>query len=193
MPEAPDTELVLITQARSGDEKARAHLVQQYWMPLYQHLQSRTQRPEDAEDATVISFTKALQSLDQFDENYAFSTWLFRIGQNSLTDLHRAQKGDTLSIDDERIGEAIRAILVERPTAVLSPEEELVRKQRHDAVHEVIGQLKEHYRQLVELRYLKERSYEEIASELEMPLGSVKAKLSRARGLLASLFRSSPL
>lgn len=192
-PDPFENENELIALARSGDEQAKAHLVQRFWEPLYQHLQSRTQRTEDAEDATVIAFTKALKALADFDDQYAFSTWLFRIGQNSLTDLHRAQKGVVVSLDDERLADTLRSVLLGRPAAGLSPEEELIRKQRHKAVHEVIDQLKPHYRQLVELRYLQERSYDEISIQLDMPLGSVKAKLSRARGLLESLFRSSSL
>jgi len=192
-PDSHENENELIALARSGDEQAKAHLVQRFWEPLYRHLQSRTQCPEDAEDATIMAFTKALQGLSSYDDQHAFSTWLFRIGQNSLTDLHRAQKGVVVRFDDERIGDTLRWVLLGRPAAGLSPEEELIRKQRHSAVREVINQLKPHYRQLVEMRYLQERSYEEISTELDMPLGSLKAKLSRARGLLESIFRSSPL
>lgn len=192
-PDHLDNETQLIAEARRGSEQAKAHLVHMFWAPLYQHLQGRTQRPEDAEDATVIAFTKALTALDDFDDNFAFSTWLFRIGQNSLTDLHRAQKGDVVSYDDQRISETLRAALLSRPSAGLSPEEEMIRQQRHSAVREVVDQLKPHYRQLVDLRYLQEHSYDEISHELNMPLGSVKAKLSRARALLESLFRSSSL
>lgn len=182
-----------ISSAREGDEQARAHLVQAFWEPLYQHLVGRTQISEDAEDATVIAFTKALNSLSDYNETYAFSTWLFRIGQNSLIDLHRAQKKTTISLDEERIGHALRAVLVDRPAAGLNPEEEIIRAQRHAAVREVIDQLKPHYRQLVELRYMRELSYEEISIALDMPLGSVKGKLLRARGLLLSLFQLTEL
>ncbi len=182
-----------ISSAREGDEQARAHLVQAHWEPLYQHLIGRTSIAEDAEDATVIAFTKALNALKDYDERFAFSTWLFRIGQNSLIDLHRAQKGASVSLDDERIGRAIRAVLADRPAAGLNPEEKVIRAQRHAAVREVIGQLKPHYRQLVELRYMKEMSYDEISTALDMPLGSVKGKLLRARGLLLSLFQLTEL
>jgi len=182
-----------ITSAREGDEQARAHLVHAFWEPLHQHLISRTQVAEDAEDATVIAFTKALNALSDYQSEFAFSTWLFRIGQNSLIDLHRKKKETTISLDDEFKGKALMAVLSDRPSAGSDPEQVLMRAQRHQAIQEVVQQLKPHYRQLVELRYMKEMSYDEISTALDMPLGSVKGKLLRARGLLLSLFQLTEL
>ncbi len=174
-----------------GDQKAYAELLKHYRDPLYFRMLKMTKNPDDAEDLTIEAFAKAFKSLDQYTPDYAFSTWLFAIATNHAIDFSRNQSRDSLTNKNGRIGPTEKS----RPSKTVSeapgPEELFIRSQKVEMIHEVVDKLKPHYKKLIELRYFKEYSYEEIVQELELPLGTIKAQLFRARELLFNILSNA--
>jgi RNA polymerase sigma-70 factor (ECF subfamily) len=174
-----------------GDQKAYAELMKNYRDSLYFMLLKMTNNPHDAEDLTIEAFGKAFKKLHQYTPDYAFSTWLFKIASNNCIDFIRKKKKYTFSID-QGIDDEMGTELANRiPAEDLDPEQELVKKQKIKLMREVVEKLKPHYRTLIELRYFSEFSYEEIAEELNLPLGTVKAQLFRAREFLYQILKNS--
>jgi len=175
-----------------GSQQAYAELMKNYRDSLYFMLLKMTNNPHDAEDLTIEAFGKAFKKLHQYTPEYAFSTWLFKIASNNCIDFIRKKKKYTFSIDhnydDNETG---TEMALKIPAEVLDPEEELVKKQKIKLMREVVEKLKPHYRTLIELRYFKELSYEEIAQELNLPLGTVKAQLFRAREFLYQILKNA--
>jgi RNA polymerase sigma-70 factor (ECF subfamily) len=141
----------------------------------------------DAEDLTIEAFGKAFKNIDQYAPNYAFSTWLFKIATNNCIDFIRKKKANTISLDqnDDDDDKAPTDIMA----PVLDPEESLIKEQKLKLMRSIVSRLKPRYRKLIELRYFKEYSYEEISEELELPIGTVKAQLFRARELLFNILK----
>ncbi len=174
-----------------GDQKAYAELMKNYRDSLYFMLLKMTNNPHDAEDLTIEAFGKAFKKLHQYTPDYAFSTWLFKIASNNCIDFIRKKKKYTFSIDQNFDDEQGTELANKIPAQTLDPEEELVKQQKIKLMHEVVDKLKPHYRTLIELRYFKEFSYDEIATELNLPLGTVKAQLFRAREFLYQILKNS--
>ncbi len=184
-------DFLLVRRAREeGDERAFANLVQIYREPIYLMLLKMTNDPTEADDLTIEAFGKAFSSLHLYTPTYAFSTWLFSIAANHGIDYIRKKKMDTVYLDDicTRSNDDVYEYPI--PSFDDNPEEEMIRKQRVQILREVVEQMKPRYRQLVELRYFEELAYEEIAERLNLPLGTVKTQLFRARDLLQSILRS---
>ncbi len=183
----------LVQQAiEQGDQSAYAELMNNYRDSLYFMLLKMTNDATDADDLTIEAFGKAFKNLRQYTPDYAFSTWLFKIASNNCIDFIRKKKKYTFSIDrgynDSQDGEDIKNKL---PADGLDPEESFMKKQKIILMRQVVEKLKPHYRNLVELRYFQELSYEEIATELDLPLGTVKAQLFRAREFLYQILKNS--
>ncbi len=171
-----------VKSALNGDEKAFARLLTRYKDTIYFMLLKMVNNRSDAEDLTLEAFGKAFKSLHQYSPTYAFSTWLFKIASNNCIDFLRKKKGVHVSIengDQNENGEQLK-LKAKEP----NPEERLIRKQKAILLRKVVRKLKPRYQILVELRYFREFSYEEIAKELDLPLGTVKAQLFRAREML---------
>ncbi|HPE74478.1 MAG TPA: sigma-70 family RNA polymerase sigma factor [Draconibacterium sp.] len=180
----------LVQKALLGDEKAFARLLSRYKDTIYFMLLKMLNNRSDAEDLTLEAFGKAFKNLHQYSPTYAFSTWLFKIASNNCIDFLRKKKGITISLEAENEqGEVSETMRLKSKD--LNPEERLIRKQKAILLHKVVRRLKPHYQTLVELRYFNELSYEEIAKELNLPLGTVKAQLFRARQMLFKLIEST--
>jgi len=176
---------------REGDQKAYAELLNNYRDSLYFMMLKMTGNPADAEDLTIEAFGKAFRNLPQYTPDYAFSTWLFKIGANNCIDFLRKSRRiqfTDLEGGDEEDPSAYPSNL---PANTPDPEEHVIEKQKIQLMHVIVEKLKPHYRQLIEMRYFKEWSYEEIASSLDLPLGTVKAQLFRARDLLYQILKDS--
>ena len=177
----------LIERAKNNDQAAYAQLMDRYQEAIYYMLLKMVNNASDAEDLTIEAFSKAFKNLEQYSPNFAFSTWLFKIASNNCIDFIRKKRIDHISLDRE-IGDKNRTsniIMDEVP----DPEEDLIKKQKAKLMRSIVTTLKPRYRDLVELRYFKEYSYEEIADELNLPLGTVKAQLFRARELLYNILK----
>ncbi|MDD2575996.1 MAG: sigma-70 family RNA polymerase sigma factor [Bacteroidales bacterium] len=182
----------LVCQARDhGNQKAYADLMNTYREPIYYMLLKMTNSSTDADDLTIEAFGKAFKSLSQYTPEYAFSTWLFRIATNNCIDFIRKKRAKMVSIDNIYTSSDGEQIGIDIASETLDPEEKIIEKQKIIMMREIVSRLKPHYRTLIELRYFDELSYEEIAQELNLPLGTVKAKLFRARDLLYNIFKES--
>ena len=174
----------------NNDEQAFAKLMQRYKRPVYHMILKMVRNVDDAEDLTIESFGKAFKSLHKFKKDYTFSTWLFRIATNNTIDYIRKKKLNTLSLNNsftDDYGEGISMdVEDENPT----PEGEAIKAQKEELVQIFVDKLPPKYQKLVRLRYFHELSYEEIAEELEAPLGTVKAQLHRARELMFDMVKN---
>jgi RNA polymerase sigma factor (sigma-70 family) len=181
----------LVLRARDqGDQQAYAELLNQYRDTLYFMMLKMTSNPTYADDLTIEAFGKAFRNIHQYTAEFAFSTWLFKIAANNCIDFLRKNKrilfSDIIFDDDENSANSPANV----PFSGLDPEETIIEKQKIQLMHEVVEKLKPHYRLMVELRYFKEWSYEEIAVELNLPLGTVKAQLFRARDFLYQILKN---
>ncbi len=174
----------LVADAKKGDNKAFQTLLKKYRKSVYYMLLKMVKNADDAEDLTQEAFAKAFNSIEKFDSKYAFSTWLFRIATNNCIDFIRKKRVQTVSIDQPVEGDDGSNMRFDVKDEELDPNEAMLKKQRKRYLNMAIERLPEKYKVLVELRYFQELSYEEVARELEIPLGTVKAQLFRARELL---------
>jgi len=180
----------LVKLAKKGDQKAFADLLQRYRDSIYFLLLKMVNNKDDAEDLTIEAFGKAFKNIHQYTPDYAFSTWLFKIASNNCIDFIRRKKKKLLSIDKRQENEDGIDTSIHLKSDMLDPEEKFVKKQKIKMLHELVKKLKPRYRVLVELRYFKELSYEEIAQQLDIPLGTVKAQLFRAREFLQNVLKN---
>lgn len=174
-----------------GDQKAYAELMGRYRDSVYFMLLKMVNNKDDADDLTIEAFGKAFKRLNQYTPTYAFSTWLFKIASNNCIDFIRRKKMTTFSIDRTFENEEGGKMSIDIKAEGLNPEEDMVKKQKVKLMHDVVDKLKPRYRVLVELRYFEELSYEEIAERLELPIGTVKAQLFRAREFLANIMKNN--
>lgn len=186
-------DLALVNKAVEGDQNAYAELMSRYRDSIYFMLLKMINNKTDAEDLTIEAFGKAFKNLKQYSPNYAFSTWLFKIASNNCIDFLRKKRANHISIDstfsENRDYEPFVHLHDDEP----DPEETLIKEQKAVLMRTVVTKLKPRYRTLVELRYFKEYSYDEIAQELDLPLGTVKAQLFRARELLFNTLKNSEI
>jgi RNA polymerase sigma factor (sigma-70 family) len=175
----------LVLKAREGSQKAYADLMQRYKDSIYFMSLKMVNNREDAMDITVETFAKAFEKLDKYQPEYAFSTWLFRVATNNCIDFLRKKKLNTVSINQMTDDEEDRPLQIKADT--LNPEETSIKKQQSAEIKLLIESLPPRYRNLLTLRYFDELSYEEIAQQLDLPLGTVKAQLFRAKYLLSNI------
>lgn len=174
-------DLELVQRAENGDQKAYAELMARYRDAIYFMLLKMINNKTDAENLTIEAFGKAFKNLGQYSPNYAFSTWLFKIASNNCIDYLRKKRSNHISIDGSFTDEKETEPQIHLKDETPDPEENLIREQKAILMRTVVKKLKPRYRTLIELRYFKEYSYEEISEELDLPLGTVKAQLFRAR------------
>ena len=173
----------LVGRILGGERDLFTVLMSRYEKRIINYVYRITHRYEEAHDLAQEIFVKVYLALDRYDPKYQFSTWLFRIAQNSAIDALRKKSITEVPLarptDDEPSG-------MEREFADggVSPYRALKNKQLSAAIDDAVGKLPADYRELIQLRHFAELSYEEIASMKKLPLGTVKNKLFRARNLL---------
>jgi RNA polymerase sigma factor (sigma-70 family) len=175
-------DLLYVEEARKGNEKAFAILMNRYRDSIYYMLLKMVNNPSDAEDLTIEAFGKAFRNLDTYTPKFAFSTWLFKIATNNCVDFIRKKQLSPTPFDN--IQDNIDNVTVNIQSDMPDPEESLINLQKIDAMKDIVSHLKPRYRTLIELRYYREYSYDEISAELNLPIGTVKAQLYRAKTLL---------
>ncbi len=172
-----------------NDEQAYADLMKRYKKPVYHMILKMVRNVDDAEDLTIEAFAKAFRSLGRFKKDYTFSTWLFRIATNNAIDFIRKKKLETMSLDTSFTDDSGENVTIDVEDNDLNPMEETIKSQKIELIRVFVDKLPPKYQRLVKLRYFDELSYEEIAKELEAPLGTVKAQLHRARELMYDLVK----
>lgn len=177
----------LVLKAIDGDQKAYAKLMNRYKDSIFFMLLKMVNNSDDAEDLTIEAFGKAFKNIEKYSPKFAFSTWLFKIASNNCIDFLRKKKGITVSLNktDEN-GKEYEPSVADKS---LTPEETFIKNQKAQILRAIVKTLKPRYRNLIELRYFKEYSYLEIADELQLPIGTVKAQLFRARELLLNILK----
>jgi RNA polymerase sigma factor (sigma-70 family) len=176
----------LVSKAKDGDQKAYAEIMQRYKDSIYFMALKMVNNKDDAMDLTVETFGKAFENIEKYKPEYAFSTWLFRIATNNSIDFIRKKRLNVVSLDTLYEDEGEDKYLQVRADG-FNPEEISIRKQESEKLKNLIEQLPLRYRTLIVLRYYEELSYEEIAQQIDIPLGTVKAQLFRARDLMANI------
>lgn len=167
----------------AGDERAYRRLLERYQRPVYSLALRMLRQAEDAEDVTQETFVRVFRALDRYDPNRPFSTWLFTIAARLCVDTIRRRRMKMMSLVRTEAGsDEERTIDLEDPGP--RPEDEAERREGEARVQSLIDELPPHYRIVVVLRHQQDLSYEEIAEALGLPLGTVKARIHRARALL---------
>ncbi len=181
---ATDSDLVAMVLA--GDGRAFEYLFDRYGGALHQLYLGRTGGNEDdTNDLIQEIFVKAFLNLSSYDSRYTFGQWIYTIAKNTFIDYVRKRRED-LSIDNTR-GEYIRQPMALTP----NPEEDIIHSQQRTQLEQYLEIMSPKYRRLVELRFFKDLSYEEIAEQLNLPLGTVKTQIHRARTQLCGFITKS--
>jgi RNA polymerase sigma-70 factor (ECF subfamily) len=183
----PPDDKELVARARKGDEAAYRELLERFRRPVFSLIYRMIGDREQAEDLAQESFVKAFNNLDSYNPNYRFSSWLFKIANNHAIDHLRRARLPTVSIhgsphavDPER-EEETRIVL---ETQDESPEQEFLALELGSEIEQAISKLRPEYRTAVILRHVENRPYEEIAEIMDVPIGTVKTFLHRARAEL---------
>jgi RNA polymerase sigma-70 factor (ECF subfamily) len=178
----------IIQQALKGDDLAFKRLMGKYHDAIFNFIHRMIRDREQVEDLTQEAFIKAFSSLKSFNEEYAFSTWLYKIATNNCIDYIRKRKLQMYSID-KPIEAKDSDYTFELPDDTYQADKEIITGQRALLLRNAIEQLPEKYRRVIVLRHTEEKSYEEIAQALDLPIGTVKAHIFRARELLYKQLR----
>lgn len=171
------TDQQLIEWVLNGDPIAFEHLFNRYRDSIHQLYMQRTfGNLDDANDLLQETFVKVFLNLRRYNDHFTFGQWIYTIARNTFIDYTRRRRDDTISIDNMGEGSNISASLG-GPT----PEEHLITHQSQAQLEHFLEKMTPRYRQLIELRFFKEYSYEEIAVQLALPMGTVKTQIHRAR------------
>lgn len=175
-----------IDQAKAGHQSAYKYLLDALWSEVYAFQLKRTKNEYDAEEITIQTFSKAFDKLHTYDANYAFKTWLITISKNIHIDLIRKKNASIRGKTEDESSETVHKIVDETP----SIEDHLINEQHLAQLLSDIKQLKLPYQEVINLRYFQEKSYKEIAVELDEPLSNIKVKLLRAKKLLSQIIET---
>ncbi|MGM0479494.1 MAG: RNA polymerase sigma factor [Bacteroidota bacterium] len=184
-------DLKVVERAKEGDEAAFAQLMDRYREPVFYMLLKMVKNNDDAEDLTIEAFGKAFNRIQQYSPSYAFSTWLFKIASNNCIDFIRKKRIHLTSMDHAYSNSDGESVKIDVESGTMDPEETIMKQQKIKMMRKVVEQLKPRYRDLIKKRYFEELSYEEIAEEMDLPLGTVKAQLFRAREFLANIMKNT--
>ena len=180
-----DQDVVLL--ARSGREAAYRELIRRYERPVFALLFRMVRDRELAEDLSQETFIKALNAIESYRPEFKFSSWIFKIANNAAIDHLRRRELDTLSLDGSphaETPEAMQATALQIGARQESPLDTVEAKELGSEIEAAIGRLRPEYRSCILLRHVEGRAYEEIAEILDLPLGTVKTYIHRARNEL---------
>ncbi|MFC1554559.1 sigma-70 family RNA polymerase sigma factor, partial [candidate division KSB1 bacterium] len=169
-----------VSKALDGDQEAYTLLLKKYRGAIYSLIFKMVQSRGEAEDLVQETFIKAFSALASFNDEYAFSTWLFKIASNNCIDHLRKKRLKTLSLDkptESKDGTMPKDL----PDSIINPEMQLIENEKQSMIDLAIQDLPKKYRIAIIMRHKEEKSYEEISEALEIPLGTVKARIFRAR------------
>jgi RNA polymerase sigma factor (sigma-70 family) len=185
-----EEDIQLVARARAGDERAFRALLEKYERAVFSICLRMVRNRDEATDLAQESFIKVFGSLDRYNPAFAFSSWLFKITSNLCIDHLRKRRIVTFAMDDPvetEKGEFTRQYVAPDPT----PDESFARNEKMQKLDAGIAALPEHYRIMLVLRHQEDMSYEEIAESLAIPLGTVKARIHRAREMLKSILEDT--
>ena len=187
-----DEDKDLIERCLKGDEKAFEELLRRHRNSVFSICLRMVRNRSAAEDIAQEVFIKVFSALHRYDPSYAFSSWLNRITSNLCIDYLRREKDRARSLD-QPIGGDDDDLVIQIPASTAGPDREVESKEMMAVLEEALGALPEHYRIIVILRHQEQLSYEEISETLGIPLGTVKARIHRARNMIMDHFQSKGL
>ncbi|MCH7819060.1 MAG: sigma-70 family RNA polymerase sigma factor [Candidatus Marinimicrobia bacterium] len=182
------TDYELIDEAIDGNEASYGIIMERYKNSLHGIIYRMVRNQEETQDLVQEAFIKAYKALRTFNKQYSFSTWLFKIASNNCIDHLRKKRLSTISIDAP-IETMDGSITQDIPDSTYNPEKDIIRNEVINTIHHTIDQLPKKYREVINLRHKQDKSYEEIAKELDLPIGTVKARIFRAREILKKSLR----
>ncbi|HSM36746.1 MAG TPA: sigma-70 family RNA polymerase sigma factor [Longimicrobiales bacterium] len=175
----------VVARAAEGHERAYRELISRYERPVFSLIYRLVHDRERAEDLAQETFIKVLNAIDRYDATYKFSSWIFKIANNTAIDALRKRSLDTVSLDGSPHARSVaEAAEGWTPTAVArdeNPEEYVERLELGDALEAALASLRPEYRTAIVLWHMEDRPYEEIADIMDIPLGTVKTYIHRAR------------
>lgn len=183
------TDMDLITDTLKGNHNSFTTLVNRYYASLYWVIYRIVGNSTDADDLTSESLVKAYESLSSYSNKYAFSTWLHTIGSNRAIDFVRNRNKQPSPINNPTSTE--EDIMTPSIESDLSAEDNMIRLETNEIIADVISELKPFHRSLIDMRYFKNMSYEEISKKLNKPIGTIKTGLFRARRILYNLIKDN--
>jgi RNA polymerase sigma-70 factor (ECF subfamily) len=184
------TDQEIVSWALDGAETAYRELLRRYERPVYALIYRMVRDRELAEDLTQETFVKVLNALDRYRPEYKFSSWIFKIANNAAIDQLRRKELDTLSLEggpDATTPDRIEATMLQVGSDGESPLEELEARELGSAIERAVAQLRPEYQSCIIMRHVEGRPYDEIADILDLPLGTVKTYIHRARAELRDL------
>lgn len=184
-----DDETQVISEALKGNQKAYENLTERHRLAIYHIIFKIVRNSETAHDLVQETFMKAFSSLGSYRSEYRFSTWLYKIAANCSIDYLRKKRISALSLDQE-VQTKDGAVGIEVADHSFNPEKQLERKEQRYNIEEAIASLPDKYREVIIYRHKDDKSYEEIADLLSIPVGTVKARIFRARELLKKRLKS---
>jgi RNA polymerase sigma-70 factor, ECF subfamily len=191
---ASQTDQEIVALAREGREAAYRELIRRYERPVFSLILRMVRDRQLAEDLSQETFIKALNAIGSYRPEFKFSSWIFKIANNAAIDHLRRREVDTLSLDgapNATSQDDIEATALQVGDKGETPLAELEARELGTAIERAIGQLRPEYRSCILLRHVEGLAYEEIAQLLDLPLGTVKTYIHRARhelrGTLAGL------
>jgi RNA polymerase sigma-70 factor (ECF subfamily) len=178
------TDQEIVERARQGRESAFRELIRRYERPVFSLIFRLVRDRERAEDLAQETFIKVLNALDRYDPSYKFSSWIFKIGHNTALDDLRRKQPETLSIHGSphaSTADELEATILTPVSGDETPEEFTSSREIGDHIERAIGHLRAEYRTAILLCHVEGRPYEEVAEIMDVPLGTVKTYIHRAR------------
>jgi RNA polymerase sigma-70 factor (ECF subfamily) len=181
------TDQEVVARSREGDESAYRELIRRYERPVFSLIFRMVRDREIAEDLSQETFIKVLNAIGTYRPEFKFSSWVFKIANNTAIDHLRRRELDTLSLEGSphaATPEAMEATALQLGTGVASPLDDVASRELGGEIEAAINRLRPEYRSCILLRHVEGRAYEEIADILGLPLGTVKTYIHRARNEL---------
>ncbi|MBV7441515.1 RNA polymerase sigma factor [Weeksellaceae bacterium TAE3-ERU29] len=175
----------LINDCKKGKQSAQTTLMNLLWDRIFYYVLSKIHNKTDAEDITIKTFTKVFRKLRLYNDDFDFLTWVRAIAHNTMIDHIRKKPELNISIDNEFSN-------IDLASATPSPEQSMITQQNNDELLAEIEKLPEIYRKVISLRYLEDKTYKQIATQLNLSLSNVKVRLLRARKLLEEAINNKP-
>lgn len=178
-----EEDLLLLKDIRDGNQLAYKQLQNKYSKIISTLIRKMIKDEDDVEDLTQEAFIKAFGNLDKYNETFNFSSWFFRIASNHCIDFLRKKRFQTISID-QPINDDEDDQYFDIKDDTYQPETTILDKERKELLYQTIDELPDNYKLIIKLRHEEDLDYKEISDKLDLPLGTVKAHLFRARKIL---------
>lgn len=186
------TDYELIEEILAGNTRLYGVLQDRYKYQIKALIRKMIYNPDDADDLAQETFIKTYNALDRFQPGYTFSSWLYRIASNTCIDFLRKRRFPTISVS-KPIGNDDSDLFFEIEDKTPNADILIIADERHKVIRDAINELPEKYRNIIALRHEDDMDYKDIAEKLNLPLGTVKAQLFRARKLLLELLKDNTI